>query len=154
MEKHIGMTPIVKMITRIICGPMLVFGAYIVLYGHITPGGGFPGGVMVALAYILITLAYGRVVVESKVSGIAASVVDDIGALIFWSVGMIGLFIGGNFLLNFLEKGEPFHLLSAGTLIINNIAITLKVGMCLYAIFLALAILQRVVIEKPKEEEE
>mgnify|MGYP001089678815 CR=1 FL=1 len=154
MDKHTGMTPIVKMITKVLCGPMLVFGAFIVAYGHITPGGGFPGGVMIALVYILITLAYGRVIVERKVSGITASVVDDIGALIFWGVGMIGLFIGGSYLFNFLGKGSPFHILSAGTIIINNIAITLKVGMCLYAIFLALSILQRVVIDEPKEEEE
>ena len=154
MDKHTGMTPIVKMITKVLCGLMIVFGAFIVLYGHITPGGGFPGGVMIALVYILITLAYGRVIVERKVSGITASVVDDIGALIFWGVGMIGLFIGGSYLFNFLGKGSPFHILSAGTIIINNIAITLKVGMCLYAIFLALSILQRVVIDEPKEEEE
>jgi len=78
MDKHTGMTLIVKMITQVMIGFLLVFGAYIVLYGHITPGGGFPGGVMISLAYILLTLAYGRKVVESKISGIAASIVDDL----------------------------------------------------------------------------
>lgn len=154
MDKHTGMTLIVKMITQVMIGFLLVFGAYIVLYGHITPGGGFPGGVMIALAYILLTLAYGRKVVESKISGVAASIVDDLGALLFWLVGIIGLYIGGRYFYNFLGKGEPFTLFSAGTIIISNIGITLKVGMSLYAIFLALAILQRVVTEEePKEEE-
>lgn len=154
MDKHTGMTLIVKMITQVMIGFLLVFGAYIVLYGHITPGGGFPGGVMIALAYILLTLAYGRKVVESKISGVAASIVDDLGALLFWLVGIIGLYIGGRYFFNFLGKGEPFNIFSAGTIIISNIGITLKVGMSLYAIFLALAILQRVVTEEePKEEE-
>jgi len=153
MDKHTGMTLIVKMITRVTVGFMLVFGGYIVLFGHITPGGGFPGGVMIALAYILITLAYGREFVEHKVSGVTASIVDDLGALLFWTMGIIGLYVGGRYFFNFLGKGEPFNLFSAGTIIINNIAITLKVGMSLYAIFLALAILQRVVTEEePKED--
>ncbi len=154
MDKYTGMTLIVKTITDVMIGFMLVFGAYIVLFGHITPGGGFPGGVMIALGYILITLAYGRKVVESKISGIIASIVDDLGALLFWLVGIVGLYIGTKYFINFLGKGEPFNLFSAGTIIINNIAITLKVGMSLYAIFLALAILQRVVTEEPKESEE
>jgi multisubunit Na+/H+ antiporter MnhB subunit len=153
MNKHTGMTLIVKIITDVMIGFMLVFGAYIVLYGHITPGGGFPGGVMIALGYILITLAYGRKVVESKISGITASIVDDLGALLFWLVGIVGLYIGAKYFINFLGRGVPFNLFSAGTIIINNLAITLKVGMSLYAIFLALAILQRVVTEKPKESE-
>ncbi|MCK4321769.1 hypothetical protein KAX08_04550 [candidate division WOR-3 bacterium] len=154
MDKHTGMTLIVKMITQVMIGFLLVFGAYIVLYGHITPGGGFPGGVMIALAYILLTLAYGRKVVESKISGVAASIVDDLGALLFWLVGIIGLYIGGRYFFNFLGKGEPFNIFSAGTIIISNIGITLKVGMSLYAIFLALAILQRVVTEEESKEEE
>jgi multisubunit Na+/H+ antiporter MnhB subunit len=149
-KKQSGMTSIVKVITNLMVGFMLVFGAYIVLYGHVTPGGGFPGGVMVALAYILITLAYGRKVVESMVSGMAGSIADDVGALIFLILGLIGLSIGGKFLFNFLPKGTPFNLFSAGDIILYNLAITLKVGMSLYIVFLALAILQRVVTEVEK----
>jgi multisubunit Na+/H+ antiporter MnhB subunit len=153
-KKHSGMTFIVKMITNVMFGFMLVFGAYIVLYGHITPGGGFPGGVMIALAYILVTLAYGRKIVENMVSGMAGSIVDDFGALIFLVLGLIGLLIGGTFLFNFLPKGTPFNLFSAGDIILYNLAITLKVGMSLYIVFLALAILQRVVTEEETKEAE
>lgn len=154
MDKHTGMTLIVKTITQVMIGFMLVFGAYIVLYGHITPGGGFPGGVMIALTYILIILAFGRKAAERKISGVTASIVDDLGALLFWLVGIIGLYYGAKYFINFLGKGEAGHLFSAGTIIINNLGITLKVGMSLYAIFLALTMLQRVVTEEPKEEEE
>lgn len=152
-NKKSGMTFIVKTITNLIIGFMMVFGAYVVLYGHITPGGGFPGGVMVALAYILITLAYGRKVVESMVSGVAGSLLDDLGALSILILGFIGLFLGGTFLFNFLPKGTPFTLFSAGNIILYNLAITVKVGMSLYIVFLALAILQRVVTEAPEVKE-
>ena len=119
-NKKSGMTFIVKTITNLIIGFMMVFGAYVVLYGHITPGGGFPGGVMVALAYILITLAYGRKVVESMVSGVAGSLLDDLGALSILILGFIGLFLGGTFLFNFLPKGTPFTLFSAGNITLSS----------------------------------
>jgi multisubunit Na+/H+ antiporter MnhB subunit len=150
-QKQSGMTFIVKTITNLIIGFMMIFGAYVVLYGHITPGGGFPGGVMIALAYILITLAYGRKVVESMISGVAGSLLDDIGALSILMLGFLGLWFGRSFLFNFLPKGTPFNLLSAGNIILYNLAITVKVGMSLYIVFLALAILQRVVTQdKPQ----
>ena len=152
-RKESGMTFIVKTITNLIIGFMLVFGAYVVLYGHITPGGGFPGGVMIALTYILITLAYGRKVVESMVSGVVGSITDDIGAIAILILGFVGLWFGGTFLFNFLPKGEPFNLLSGGYIVIYNLAIMLKVGMSLYIVFLALAILQRVVITRNDNEE-
>jgi multisubunit Na+/H+ antiporter MnhB subunit len=152
-SKQSGMTFIVKTITDVIIGLMMVFGAYVVLYGHITPGGGFPGGVMIALAYILVTLAYGRKIVESMVSGMAGSICDDIGAIAIIILGFIGLWVGGTFLYNFLPKGDPFDLFSAGYIILYNLAIMLKVGMSLYIIFLALAILQRVVVTRDESEE-
>ncbi len=152
-KKQSGMTFIVKTITNLIVGFMLVFGAYVVLYGHITPGGGFPGGVMIALTYILITLAYGRKVVESIVSGVAGSIMDDLGAIAIIILGFIGLYIGGTFLYNFLPKGNPFDLFSAGYIVLYNLAIMLKVGMSLYIVFLALAILQRVVVTRNEKEE-
>ena len=153
-RKEPGMTFIVKTITNLIISFMLVFGAYVVLYGHITPGGGFPGGVMIALTYILITLAYGRKVVESMVSGVAGSIIDDLGAIAILILGFIGLWIGGTFLFNFLPKGEPFNLFSGGYIILYNLSIMLKVGMSLYIVFLALAILQRVVVTRNDNREE
>ncbi len=52
-----GMSLIVKTVNRWLKGFILLFGIYLVLYGHLTPGGGFPGGVVIACAFMLITLA-------------------------------------------------------------------------------------------------
>ena len=43
-----GMTSIVKTVVRFTMGIIIIFGAYIVIYGHLTPGGGFAGGVILA----------------------------------------------------------------------------------------------------------
>lgn len=141
------MTLIVKAITRITIGLILLFGIYIILHGHLSPGGGFAGGVIVALSFVHMMLAFGKDLAVTKVSRNLASNLESIGAIMFLSVALLG-FLGGSFFLNVLSKGTPFSLFSAGTIILSNIAIGIKVGVGLFAIFLAL-----VVLEKSKKEE-
>ena len=59
-DEGTGMGVTVKTVTRWLKGPILLFGIYLIMYGHITPGGGFGGGVVIASAFILITLAAGE----------------------------------------------------------------------------------------------
>ncbi|TRZ96284.1 hypothetical protein D4R78_01300 [bacterium] len=141
------MSLIVKTITRLTVGLILLFGIYIVLHGHLSPGGGFAGGVIIALCFVHLMLAFGKDVAVRKVSKNLASNLESIGALMFLSIALLGFF-GGSFFLNILSKGSPFKLFSAGTIPLSNIAISLKVGVGLFAIFLAL-----VVLEKVKKEE-
>ena len=137
-----GMTLIVKTVTRLTIGLILLFGIYIILHGHLPPGGGFAGGVIVALSFVHMMLAFGKDVAVSKISKNLASNLESIGALMFLSVAMMG-FLGGSFFLNILNKGTPFKLFSAGTIPLSNISIGIKVGVGLSAIFLALVVLER-----------
>lgn len=135
-----GMTLIVKTITRLTVGLILLYGIYIVLHGHLTPGGGFAGGVIIALSFIHIMLAFGKDMALKKLSMAAASVLESLGALMFLSIALVGL-LGGYFFFNFfLNKGEPFHLFSAGIIPLCNIAICLKVAAGLFSIFVALVL--------------
>ena len=61
-----GMTIIVKTISSWVKVLIIVFGIYIILFGHLTPGGGFAGGVILASSYILLMLAFGRKTVEEN----------------------------------------------------------------------------------------
>ena len=54
-----GMTIIVKKTTQLIAGMIFMYGIYVIAHGHLTPGGGFAGGVIIAGAFILVTLAFG-----------------------------------------------------------------------------------------------
>ncbi|MEW6101269.1 MAG: MnhB domain-containing protein [Candidatus Omnitrophota bacterium] len=137
-----GMTLIVKTITRLTIGLILLFGIYIILHGHLSPGGGFAGGVIVALSFVHMMLAFGKDVAVSKVSKDLASNLESIGAIMFLLVAMLG-FLGGSFFLNIFSKGEPFRLFSSGTIIFSNLSIGIKVGVGLFAIFLALVILEK-----------
>jgi len=141
-NKEVGMTLIVKTITRLTVGLILLYGIYIVLHGHLSPGGGFAGGVIIALSFIHLMLAFGREMAFKKLSQAWASVLESLGALMFLSIALLG-FLGGYFFFNFfLHKGKPFDLFSAGIIPLCNIAISIKVGAGLFAIFAALILFQ------------
>ncbi|KPK98079.1 MAG: hypothetical protein AMJ95_05985 [Omnitrophica WOR_2 bacterium SM23_72] len=135
-----GMTLIVKTITRLTVGLILLYGIYIVLHGHVSPGGGFAGGVIMALSFIHLMLAFGKEVALKKLSQAAASILESLGALMFLAIALLG-FLGGYFFFNFfLNKGKPFELFSAGIIPLCNVAICLKVGAGLFAIFAVLVL--------------
>jgi multicomponent Na+:H+ antiporter subunit B len=104
---------------------ILLFGAYIFIHGHLTPGGGFQGGAIVASAFLLVYLGCrGR-----RINRTGSKTVESVGGLIFIVVGLIGLAVGGRyFLSNYLPRGELNTLFSAGIIPIIYIAIGCKVG--------------------------
>ncbi len=137
-----GMTLIVKTITRYTVGLILLFGIYIVLHGHLTPGGGFAGGVIVALSFVHLMLAFGKEIALKRMSEKASGILEAVGALLFIMIAFLG-FLGGYFFFNFITGQNPletnfFRLFSSGIIPFCNIAICLKVGAGLFGIFLAL----------------
>jgi multisubunit Na+/H+ antiporter MnhB subunit len=133
-----GMTIIVKTISSWVKVLIFLFGIYIILFGHLTPGGGFAGGVILASCYVLLMLAFGREFAEENLPLSVTSKLDCLGALMFAIIAVLGFAFGGIFFVNFLvEKyGQPLELLSAGTIPLSNIAIGLKVGASLFLVIL------------------
>ncbi|MBU1366598.1 MAG: hypothetical protein KJ711_02140 [Candidatus Omnitrophica bacterium] len=140
-EQDKGMSVIVKTATRFTMGLILLYGIYILSHGHLSPGGGFAGGVIVALSFVLLMLAYGKETALKKFPKGVVSFFENAGAIMFLSIALLG-FTGGYFFLNFLDKGEPYKLFSAGIIPLCNIAISLKVGAGLFAIFVALVLVK------------
>lgn len=133
------MTLIVKTVTRLTVGLILLFGIYIVTHGHLSPGGGFAGGVIIALSFIHIMLAFGKEAAFRKVSHSTAAFFESLGAIIFISLAILGIG-SGCFFFNFLSKGEPFKLFSSGLIPLYNAAISFKVGAGLFIIFFMLVL--------------
>jgi len=140
-EHQPGMSLIVRTITRLTVGLIVLYGIYIVSHGHVSPGGGFAGGVIIALSFVHLMLAYGKDLALQKLPKGVSSFFESMGAILFLSLALLG-FTGGYFFLNFISKGQPFRLFSAGIIPLANIAISLKVGAGLFAIFIALVILK------------
>ncbi|MBM3304587.1 MAG: hypothetical protein FJY79_01350 [Candidatus Aminicenantes bacterium] len=134
-----GLTVIVKTVNRLILWMIFLYGIYIILHGHLSPGGGFGGGVVLALGFLGVLLAYGR---GFSLNWLRLGTLRDLeysAPLLFLGFGLAGMAWGGAFLANFLSKGKLFALLSSGVILPLNIVIGLKVGLSLFLVVLALA---------------
>jgi multicomponent Na+:H+ antiporter subunit B len=140
-----GMTIIVKTVSGWVKMLIFLFGIYITIFGHLTPGGGFAGGVILAGSYILLMLAFGREYAEKNLSLGVTSKLDCVGALLFAAIALCGLAYGAaGFFFNFVQQkwqvGQALKLVSAGTIPLSNIAICLKVGASLFMVVLVLSV--------------
>jgi len=124
-----------------------IFGAYIVMHGHLTPGGGFQGGATIAGAGILFLISFGLSDMKAHYNKRLYSVLEGIGGLVFLGVAMLGMSVA--FFYNTLWHNGPFFngkpgtLLSAGFLPIMNLAVGLKVFTGLVSALTAIAMYRR-----------
>ncbi len=136
-----GMTTIVKKTTQLLAGLIFLYGIYIIIHGHLTPGGGFAGGVIVAGAFILLILAYGSDVIKLTREELGSTMLENLAILFVIFLAVTGLLTGAYvFFLNWLPKGTVGELISAGTLPLYNIFIGTEVASSIVTIFLALVI--------------
>jgi len=137
-----GMTIIVQKVTQIMCGIIFLYGIYIVLHGHLTPGGGFAGGTIIAGSFILLVIAFGSEFLALKKEETGSSILESTAILVFVAIASVGLLIGGVgiFFVNFLPKGTVGSLISAGIIPLFNIAVGIEVAAALVTVFLALLI--------------
>jgi multisubunit Na+/H+ antiporter MnhB subunit len=135
-----GMSLIVQVIARLVAGMLFLYGVYVILHGHLTPGGGFAGGVLVAAALILLSLAFGSVERAERSSYTFSSLFESAGGILFVGLALAGSLAGTFFFQNagLYDTGVPLDLVSGGIILPANIAIGVKVGAGLLAIFLAL----------------
>lgn len=141
MNKHPsseGMGEIVQTVVRWTKGFILTYGIYVMLYGHITPGGGFAGGVIIACGLILPALVGRQVDCNRKL----ASLLESGGVLLFLALAVMGIWMtGGAFFHNFIDSPAESHftLFSGGIIPIANIGLGLKVASSLFLAFLVLS---------------
>ncbi len=106
----------------------LVFGIYIIMFGTISPGGGFQGGVIVASAALLLYLGYGFNLAKKAINTEVLRVNEAIGASLYVVLGLIGIVAGANFCRNiFFNNGQVGDLISAGTITFMGYAVGYKV---------------------------
>jgi multicomponent Na+:H+ antiporter subunit B len=103
---------------------LLVVGLYIILHGHLTPGGGFQGGVILATAFFIPVLALSGTPLDHRL----ISIIEGLAGTAFIVIGLLAMFGGDAFLAPVLGKGVVGQLLSSGSLPLLYIAVGLKVG--------------------------
>jgi multicomponent Na+:H+ antiporter subunit B len=102
----------------------LVVGLYIILHGHLTPGGGFQGGVILAAAFFVPVLARPGTSLDQPL----VSAIEGLAGAAFIGIGLLAMLEGKPFLTPLLDRGDLGTLTSAGSLPLLYVAVGLKVG--------------------------
>lgn len=113
-----------------------MYGAYVVLHGHLSPGGGFQGGVLIASAILLVFLGYGSLKVRKTFNDHKLHSSETVAEIIYVVLGLIGIIGGFNFCINFVFDGLGFD-----TSVLMNHAVGYHVMggiICLLAMMLSL----------------
>lgn len=111
--------------TRFLVPMILLLGVYVFVNGHLTPGGGFQGGAIIASGVLLLLLAdplrhFGHRLIAA---------IESVAGLLYVAIGLAGLFLAGGFLDNrILPLGTLGELASAGAIPLIYSLIGLKVG--------------------------
>ncbi|HEY4295039.1 MAG TPA: hydrogen gas-evolving membrane-bound hydrogenase subunit E [Paraburkholderia sp.] len=116
---------IVQVGAQILLPLILTFGAYVIVNGHLSAGGGFQGGAIVASGTMLAMLAQPRATLDIDRFGVAESV----AGLLYVLAGLCGLVLADGFLdPRFLPRGEFGAFFSAGAIPLISTLLGLKVG--------------------------
>jgi multicomponent Na+:H+ antiporter subunit B len=113
----------------------LLVAAYVVAHGHVSPGGGFQGGVVLATGIHLLYLAGDYSALERLRPLPVFDIGEAIGAGAFVVVGIAAALTGAAFLANVLPLGTVVGLGSAGTVPLLNVATGLEVGSGVVLVF-------------------
>jgi len=145
------MTKIVKTIANILFPFTMIFGLYVIAHGHLTPGGGFQGGAVVASGCALLLVAYSSRWVFTRIKEKRLATFESMGAIGFITIALLGIFFSMVFFGNFLagstllfgtapEAGSTVaDLNTGGVLPLMNFAVGVKVIAGLFVIVLIMA---------------
>lgn len=130
--------PIVKTMAKVLIPLIFVFGAYILVNGHLSPGGGFSGGAILGAGFIFYAMVYGeeqalKVMSERKVK------VVTICSLSFYCLAKSYSFFTGNEfngVHSVISSGNPGDILSGGLILPLNIAVGLVVCCTMYTFYM------------------
>ncbi|HNQ25175.1 MAG: putative monovalent cation/H+ antiporter subunit B [Euryarchaeota archaeon ADurb.BinA087] len=133
------MSKIVRFGADVLFGAIVIFGLYIIMHGHLTPGGGFQGGAVVATGVALVIVAYSYEEVIGMVKKFVLTIQESAGLVMFAGVALIAIGLGTTFFFNFLANSGslfgmtvPFgpnsgELNTGGVLPLMNIAVGIEV---------------------------
>lgn len=135
-ERRILQNDLILRKTAQVLIPLLVlFGIYVLLNGHLGPGGGFSGGAIIGSGFILYSLAYGPERLSSLISMKTYRTVVA-SSLFFYSLSKCySFFCGANHYPTIFGPGTPGAIFSAGLILPLNVAVGLVVACTMYGFY-------------------
>jgi multicomponent Na+:H+ antiporter subunit B len=129
---------ITRLTSRLVVPFIQVYGIYIILHGHLSPGGGFSGGAIFGASLVLIALSFNLSTGAKRISHTAASLLESGGALGFALIGLTALLLGNAYLAN-RAAGFPVglagQLFSGGVIPLITLFIGMKVASTMVTLF-------------------
>jgi multicomponent Na+:H+ antiporter subunit B len=89
---------ILRVMTKVLFAPIILFALYVQFHGEYGPGGGFQAGVIFAVAFMLHALCFGLDATKKALPQGALILVMAGGVLLFGGVGVVTQLLGANFL--------------------------------------------------------
>lgn len=129
---------ILKTITKMLLPFIQLYGVYVVMHGHVSPGGGFSGGAILGASLILYIIVFGLKQGEQKLNHRTSLLIESGGVAWYMIIGLIGLYFTGSYLANQdagFFMGEAGLLLSAGMIPLITIGVGLKVASTMITLF-------------------
>ncbi len=126
---------ILQQAAKVLVPMIVIFGIYVILNGHISPGGGFSGGAIIGSGFILYLTAYGF---EKTRKFLSEKVIKTltVTALTFYCVAKsYSFYTGANHLDNIITPGTPGAILSAGLIVYLNICVGIVVACTMYSFY-------------------
>jgi multicomponent Na+:H+ antiporter subunit B len=128
---HKPASEIVETATELLLPMVILFGIYVFLNGHLSPGGGFQGGAIIASGTMFLLLA----LPESHISRLMIAIIESLSGFSYVVVGVLGVIMAGGFLDNrIMDLGTYGSLFSAGAIPLIYVFVGLKVGFELSAV--------------------
>ena len=128
--------PIIRTVCKLVIPIILMFGIYILLNGHLSPGGGFSGGAIMASALIIYALVWGGERASRAIPSKALRIIV-LCALGFYACSKTySFFTGANHLHSIISPGTPGRILSAGLILPLNVAVGFVVCCTMYSFYM------------------
>lgn len=91
-------SPIIQLGSRLLAPYIMLFGWYVIIHGHYSPGGGFQGGALLAASVLLIRISGGRSIARLQIQEFATTPLAIVGVVLYFGTGLVAMMMGGNFL--------------------------------------------------------
>lgn len=128
---------ILETVARLLMPFVQLFGMYVLFHGHISPGGSFSGGTIIAASFIFYSLVFRFSERKHRLEHDTSLLFESGGALVYILLGVIGIVAGRSFLTNrgVFPLGEAGRLWSSGMIALITLGLGGKVAGTVFTLF-------------------
>ena len=126
---------ILQTVARILVPPIIIFGIYVILGGHLGPGGGFSGGAVIGAGLILYLNAFGFVKTERFFTAKTYKWMSFCALACYALSKCYSFYTGANHIKSVIPLGTPGAILSSGLILILNICVGIVVAGTMYTFY-------------------